>query len=239
MMLNRTSSPPASRQRCRRSSESGPAYYLSLAGFLAVALAATAAPHPTMPMAHGKSAMADVLGVEVRTSAVAAPAPASLDVASIGPAEAPDREQDLAQLVARRYRVAGGAAGEVVGAVMKEARAHGIDPMLILAVIAVESRFNPVAESEQGAVGLMQVVPRFHMDKIAALGVAGLLRPEANIAVGVRILKDAMKRGGTDVAQGLQLYNGAVDDDTRAYATRVLDEQKRLERALPKARGRA
>lgn len=237
MMLNRTSSPPVSRHRCRRRSGSGPAYYFSLAGFLGVALAATAASHTAMPTMHGTQPTADVPGAEVRTPAVAAPA--SLDVASIGPAEGSGREQDLAQLVARRYRVATGAAGEMVGAVMKEARAHGIDPMLILAVIAVESRFNPVAESEQGAVGLMQVVPRFHMDKIAALGVAGLLRPEANIAVGVRILKDAIKRGGTDIATGLQFYNGAVDDDTRAYATRVLDEQRRLERALPKVRERA
>ncbi len=234
MMLSRTSSPPVSRHRCRRRSESGPAYYLSVAGFLAVALAATAASHPRMPMSQGASAIADPSSSEVRISAIAAPA--SLEAVRIAPAEGNAREQELARLVARRYRVASGAAGEMVGAVLKEARTHGIDPMLVLAVIAVESRFNPVAESEQGAVGLMQVVPRFHMDKIAALGVAGLLRPDANIAVGVRILKDAIKRGGTDIATGLQLYNGAVYDDTRAYATRVLDEQKRLERALPKAR---
>lgn len=236
MMSIRTATPQASRHRCRRRSGSGPAYYLSLAGFLAVALAATAASHPRMHLSHPASAMADVLSTQPRTADMA---PESVETARIGSPEASGREDDLTRLVARRYRVANGPAGEVVGAVLKEARTHGIDPLLVLAVIAVESRFNPVAESAQGALGLMQVVPRFHMDKIAALGVTALLRPEANIAIGVKILKDSMRKGGEDVAAGLQFYNGAVDDDTRAYATRVLNEQKRIENALPKSRERA
>ena len=121
--------------------------------------------------------------------------------------------------------------------------------MLILAVIAVESRFNPVAASDQGALGLMQVVPRFHMDKIAALGTDAMLLPAANIAIGTRILKDSIRRGGSDAA-GLQLYNGAFEDETRAYANRVLvrapqagrgaaaHAQPRLDAAGPATRGR-
>jgi soluble lytic murein transglycosylase-like protein len=143
----------------------------------------------------------------------------------------------LAGVVARRYRVAEDAAGPMVRAAFREAHRHGLDPVLILAVIAVESRFNPVAESEQGAVGLMQVVPRFHMDKLAA-GPASLLAPEANIALGARILKDAIRRGGNESA-GLQLYNGSFDDDTQAYANRVQQERRRLEADIPRPRDRA
>ena len=235
MIPIRPNRPPASRHRCRRRSESGPAHNLTLAGFFAVALAAAAASHPWMPRG---PVTAGTLDAEPGKRTVASPA--STETASVGAvAESASRAHELAQLVARRYRVADAAAGQVVGAVLRETRAHGLDPLLVLAVIAVESRFNPVAASEQGALGLMQVVPRFHMDKLATLGVTALLRPEANIAVGVRILKDAMRRGGTDVAAGLQLYNGAVDDDTRAYANRVLNEQKRIERALPNYRNRA
>jgi len=135
---------------------------------------------------------------------------------------------------ARRYRVAQDAAAGVVRAAFREGQRHGLDPMLILAVIAVESRFNPIAESEQGAVGLMQVVPRFHMDKIESLGAASMLLPEPNIAIGARILKDSIRRGGSDAA-GLQLYNGAVDDETRTYANKVLNERRRLEDSLPRS----
>ena len=155
----------------------------------------------------------------------------------MGASPAP-RAEKLAGVVARRYRVAEDAATEVVDAVFREAHRHGLDPVLILAVIAVESRFNPFAQSEQGALGLMQVVPRFHMDKIAALGVASILVPDANIALGARILKDAIRRGGNEQA-GLQLYNGAVDDETQAYANRVLQERRRLEGDLPRVRDRA
>lgn len=228
-MSIRPNTPPASRHRCRRPNESGPAFYLSLAGLLAVSLYATAASHPRM---HPATAPSDAFEAAIRSSAMAEPARSAST--PVGTAEGSARARDLEALVVRRYRVADQAAGEVVRAVLKEAGSHGIDPVLVLAVIAVESRFNPVAASEQGALGLMQVVPRFHMDKLAALGVTALLRPDANIAVGVRILKDAIRRGGADVAAGLQYYNGAVDDDTRAYANRVLDEQRRLERALPR-----
>lgn len=234
MMSIQSLTTPPLRQRCRRQNESGPAFYLTLAGFLSVAILAAAASHPWM---HPATASADALAQAIRSTVETAPV--RFEAPVIGRPEVSGRARELADVVARRYRVAGDAAGDVVSAVLHEGKAHGIDPVLILAVIAVESRFNPVAASEQGALGLMQVVPRFHMDKIAALGVAAMLRPDANIAVGVRILKDAIRKGGSDVAAGLQFYNGAVDDDSRAYANRVLDEQRRLEQAIPRTRSRA
>ena len=139
----------------------------------------------------------------------------------------------LAAVVARRYRVADGAAADVVRTAFREGGRNGLDPLLILAVIAVESRFNPFAASEQGAVGLMQIVPRFHKDKLPDEGAPAMLEPEANIVVGTRILKDSIRRGGSDEA-GLQLYNGAFDDETRAYANRVLTERRRIEQSMPK-----
>ena len=108
----------------------------------------------------------------------------------------------------------------------------------LTATIAVESRFNPIAESEQGAVCLMQVVPRFHADKLAELGAASALPPHENIALGARILRESIQRGGGETA-GLQLYNGSPDDGTKAYANRVQSERRRLQEALPRARDRA
>jgi soluble lytic murein transglycosylase-like protein len=153
----------------------------------------------------------------------------------IGSPEGGSRIDQLAAVVARRYKVAEEAAGTVVRTAYREARRQGLDPLLILAVIAVESRFNPFAASDQGALGLMQIVPRVHKDKLPEEGAPAMLEPEANIAVGTRILKDSIRRGGSDEA-GLQLYNGAFDDETRAYANRVLTERRRIEQSLPKSR---
>ena len=159
--------------------------------------------------------------------------PARLDLHPLSPAA-----EKLAAVVARRYRIAVASAREVVETAFREGRRNGLDPLLILAVIAVESRFNPIAESEQGAVGLMQVMPRLHADKLAEIGAVSALPPHANIALGARILREAIRRGGGEAA-GLQLYNGAPDDETRAYANRVQAERKRLTDSLPRSRDRA
>ena len=226
MTSARIPGPQASRHRCLRRSNSGPAVHLTLAGFVTAAILAAGAFPMRMPQA---PAPADVPGTAHSPSRVI---PRTV---AIGASEAATRIDQLAGVVARRYKVAEGAAGAVVRTAFREAGRQGLDPLLILAVIAVESRFNPFAASEQGALGLMQVVPRFHKDKLPEEGAPAMLEPEANIVIGTRILKDSIRRGGSDEA-GLQLYNGAFDDETRAYANRVLTERRRIEQSLPKSR---
>ena len=192
---------------------------------ITAAILAVGASKPSMPQA---PALSDALGTASR------PSQATPRITSVGAPEAPSRIDRLAAVVARRYRVADDAAAEVVRTAFREGGRNGLDPLLILAVIAVESRFNPFAASEQGAVGLMQIVPRFHKDKLPDEGAPAMLEPEANIVVGTRILKDSIRRGGSDEA-GLQLYNGAFDDETRAYANRVLAERRRIEQSVAKS----
>jgi hypothetical protein len=142
------------------------------------------------------------------------------------------RLQALANHLARRYRVAPEPIEELVHAAFAVGRLTQLDPLLILAVIAIESRFNPIAESDYGARGLMQVVPRFHLEKLAGHGgEATLLEPHTNILVGTRILDEYIQRAGS-LEAGLQLYNGAPDDPARGYAQRVLAEQQRLIQVL-------
>jgi len=216
--------PPASRHRCLRRTESGPAVHLTLAGFITAAILVAGASPARMPQA---PAIADALGT------AQAPSHVVPRTVTAGASNAASRIDQLAAVVARRYKVADGAAADVVRTAFREGGRHGLDPMLILAVIAVESRFNPFAASEQGALGLMQIVPRFHKDKLPDEGAPAMLETAANIAVGSRILKDSIRRGGSDEA-GLQLYNGAFDDETRAYANRVLTERRRIEQSLAK-----
>ena len=109
-------------------------------------------------------------------------------------------------------------------------------PALILAVAAVESKFNPVAESAFGAKGLMQIIPRFHPEKLAEHGGPdALLDPEVNIDVGAQILREYLRRFGETEA-ALQMYAGASDEPGTAYAAKVLAERARLEQLLRQVR---
>jgi soluble lytic murein transglycosylase-like protein len=144
----------------------------------------------------------------------------------------------LAEDVARRFRIANDAAHELVGAAVLAGQASRIDPMLVLAVIAVESRFNPIAESDYGARGLMQVVARFHFDKLpSTAGERALLDPWTNIDVGTRILREYMDRT-PDLESALQLYGGASEDPERVYAKKVFAELERFKRVREAVAGR-
>lgn len=138
----------------------------------------------------------------------------------------------LAGNLSRRYRVAADAAELFISAAFEASRQVGIDPLLILAVMAVESRFNPIAESEFGAKGLMQVIPKHHQDKIEEVGGAqAVLDPMSNILIGARILKQYIRQTGS-VESGLQVYNGALADTSNQYALKVIAEQERMRQAM-------
>src|SRR5262249_30864735 len=112
----------------------------------------------------------------------------------------------LAKYLSRRFFVAGEATEQMVGAGYHAAREVGLDPLLVLAVISVESSFNPVAESAMGAKGLMQIIPRFHAAKVSvAGGEEALWDPERNIQLGAWILQEYVHRTGT-LEAGLQFY---------------------------------
>jgi soluble lytic murein transglycosylase-like protein len=132
--------------------------------------------------------------------------------------------------VKRRYRVSPEAVQPVLEIAELVGRERRIDPLLILAIIGIESGFNPFAESSMGARGLMQVIPRFHMDKVPeGMGVRQLFDPAVNIRVGVHVLEEAIRRRG-GLTAGLQYYAGS-SDSTGSYANKVLAEKARLEKA--------
>jgi soluble lytic murein transglycosylase-like protein len=135
-------------------------------------------------------------------------------------------QQTLTQWIARRYKVA----PEPVGALVREAWTLGerarLDPTLILAIVAIESSFNPFAQSPMGAQGLMQVMTRVHDDKFEPFGgTHATFDPITNLRVGVQVLRECIARAGS-LAEGLRAYVGAaLLDGDGGYAARVLAEQ--------------
>ena len=139
------------------------------------------------------------------------------------------REQDLvANYLARRYHVAQEPVSELVKAAFDTGREVGLDPLLLLSVMAIESGFNPYAESGVGAQGLMQVMSKVHSDKFQYFGgQSAALDPFANIKVGALVLKDCIARGGS-LPGGLRLYVGSSTQDDGGYGAKVVAERGRL-----------
>lgn len=147
-----------------------------------------------------------------------------------------EEQQAIANFIARRYRVSERAVAGFVATAYRAGEQHEVDPLLILAVMAVESRYNPVARSVVGAKGLMQVMAKWHPEKLDDHGGEdALLEPEVNILVGTQILREYLRRFG-DVEPALQMYVGAFDEPTARYTNKVLAEKARLEAIRKKAR---
>ena len=141
-----------------------------------------------------------------------------------------DRQQAaVAQWLARRYSVAPEPISRLVQEAWHVGQRAGLEPTLILAVMAIESRFNPFAQSSVGAQGLMQVLTRVHDDKYEAFGgTHAAFDPVTNLRVGVQVLKECIARAGS-LEAGLRSYVGAANLETDGgYVGKVLGEQQNL-----------
>jgi soluble lytic murein transglycosylase-like protein len=143
----------------------------------------------------------------------------------------------VTQWLARRYRVAPEPLSRLVQEAWHIGQRARLDPTLILAIMAIESSFNPFAQSSMGAQGLMQVMTRVHDDKYQPFGgVHAAFDPVTNLRVGVQVLKECIRRAGS-LEEGLRQYVGAsAGGDDGGYVARVLFEQSHLQRV---AKGQA
>ena len=178
---------------------------------------------------------ADAIARANQSAAESATLAAGTIQVAAAPVPSKQEQEAVTAFIAKRYRVADEAVAGFVSTAYRAGHRFAVDPLLILAVMAVESRYNPVAESVVGAKGLMQVLPRFHLDKLEAHGgEEALLDPEVNIEVGTQILRDYLHRFGHTVT-ALQQYAGAMDEPNTEYANKVLMERSRLQAALHRA----
>jgi hypothetical protein len=149
------------------------------------------------------------------------------------------RNRVLAEFLAKRYQVSQDVTFDLVGIAQGAGKQFGLDPLLIMAIIAVESRYNPIAESGSGAKGLMQIIPKYHGDKLGEFGgEKAVFDPATNILVGSRILKEYIGVTG-NLGMALQMYAGALNDEQDVYTSRVMGEKQRLQQVLGRHAGRA
>lgn len=153
------------------------------------------------------------------------------------PQDLPKQQAAVAYWLSKKYHVA----AEPVSALVAEAYDLGkrvkLDPTLILAVMAIESGFNPFAQSAVGAQGLMQVMTRVHTEKYDVFGgKLAAFDPLTNLRVGVKVLQECIARAGS-VEGGLRNYVGAANiQDDGGYTNKVMAEHSRLQQV---AAGRA
>ncbi|OGA11705.1 MAG: hypothetical protein A2W68_11320 [Betaproteobacteria bacterium RIFCSPLOWO2_02_64_14] len=143
-----------------------------------------------------------------------------------------ERDRAISAFLAKRYRVSQDVTLDFVRLAFAAGHHMSIDPLLIIAVMAVESSLNPIAESVAGAKGLMQIIPKYHAEKLEAFGgEKAVFEPRANIVVGSQILRDYIQRAG-DVSLGLRIYGGGPVDGENHYPAKVLGEKRRLQQVV-------
>jgi hypothetical protein len=147
------------------------------------------------------------------------------------PHDLPKQQAAVAYWLSKKYRVAPEPLSALVAAAYDIGERGKIDPTLILAIMAIESGFNPFAQSTVGAQGLMQVMTGVHSDKYENFGgKLAAFDPVSNLRVGVKVLQECIERAGS-LNAGLKFYVGAANlESDGGYADKVLAEYARLKR---------
>lgn len=206
---------------------------------LAVAIAAlTLISRPDLRQA-GEAQLRQWLDQRHPQALAAAPAPAANSLAqpvvasdratAANPKALPKEQAAVAYWLSKKYRVAPEPIAALVSAAYEQGKANKLDPTLILAIMAIESSFNPFAQSTVGAQGLMQVMTSVHTDKYESFGGQhAAFDPVTNLKVGVKVLKECIARAGS-IEGGLRYYVGAANlESDGGYAAKVLAEHQRL-----------
>jgi hypothetical protein len=145
------------------------------------------------------------------------------------PKDLPKQQAALAYWLSKKYRVAPEPLAALVAEAFEVSKHVRLEPTLILAIMAIESGFNPFAQSPVGAQGLMQVMTAVHTDKFAHFGgKLAAFDPVSNLRVGVKVLQECIARAGS-LEAGLRQYVGASGSDDGGYTSKVLAESERLQ----------
>ena len=136
--------------------------------------------------------------------------------------------QKIALYINSTYSVPLNYSEQIVLSTFVEAKKKNLDPALVLSVIGVESTFKQHAKSGAGAIGLTQIIPRYHKEKIAKLKNQDVWSIHGNIKVGTDVLREYMDLSGGNVRSALQRYNGSLRDPSLKYSNKVLAKMSKF-----------
>lgn len=151
--------------------------------------------------------------------------PASVQAkADASPETLSPQGQRAARYIAKNYLIAKEASQLIVVEAFRAGKAHRVDPLLLLAIIGIESRYNPLSESPAGALGLTQAIPKYHPEKIAAISrhQGHVLNIGDNIELGAKVFSEYLRKFDNNSVLALQQYNGSLNDSSRFYSSKVL-----------------
>ncbi|WP_126708155.1 transglycosylase SLT domain-containing protein [Candidimonas sp. SYP-B2681] len=133
------------------------------------------------------------------------------------------RKEAITSYLAAKFNKDEETVREYVDLAWGEAEKHeGVSPELILAVVQKESGLRAGIKNKYGAQGLMQVVARWHPDKLHRR--ESLFDPSVNIRVGAEILQEYLTKAKNGLPGALKKYSG----NSRGYVESIIRETKRL-----------
>jgi soluble lytic murein transglycosylase-like protein len=136
----------------------------------------------------------------------------------------------LSGYIKERFKISESKAAMIVSEAFRNGLKQGLQPELILAVIAVESKFKEKAVSPAGARGLMQVLAKAHPKKVKTIGgLPALYDPRKNISLGTRILAQYKDVSNGNIRRTLLRYNGSLG---KARSSRYPDKVMRIYRQM-------
>ncbi len=201
----------------------------AMLGLAVVFVAVTLVARPDLREAGETRLMALLL--ERQEATIGFTEPGAVERATAGnPKDLPTPQAAVAFWLSKKYSVAPEPLSVLVARAFEIGEKAKLDPTLILAIMAVESGFNPFAQSAVGAQGLMQVMTGIHHDKYANFGGKfAAFDPVTNLRVGVKVLQECIERAGS-LEGGLKSYVGAANLETDGgYAAKVMAEHGRLQ----------
>jgi len=135
--------------------------------------------------------------------------------------------QNIALYISNKYSTPLYLAEKIVFYAHINAIKQGISPLLALSVIGVESTFRPNSKSHAGAIGLTQVIPRWHPEEMSRLPTKNSIWDVSwNIYIGMLILNKYLEDHNGNIVMALQKYNGSTRDQTRRYSRKVLGKYR-------------